>query len=103
MDTPSVVLKMAQYKDTVALEKQVGRIVRACTSNGVVVDPDNPSSAIVIDLEGIPFVLSSTIAQIVRLYKFCHKSKVPFKVINAGQSKEMFDILRLTSLFEVLE
>jgi len=86
-------LMVADHKDMTTLEKEVQRVL----------DMKKGSlDVIVVDLSGVPFVLSSAIAQIVKLFKSSKKLTSAFRVVNAGsQNYDMLKTLRLTELFEV--
>ena len=86
-----VVVLLSGYSNVDELEKKVHRIVSA------------PAVPILVDLEGITFILPSVVREIVRLYKHCKKSSVSFRLINMSpRVRETFDTLNLTKRFEEL-
>jgi len=90
------ILKIVDYNDLSKeenqerLERDIRRVI-----DGPVLD------RILIDLNKVSFILSFVISQIVRLGRYCSKNRISFRVTNAGETYEMFKMLKLTNMFEV--
>lgn len=79
------------YTDQALMETDVREIIRK-----------EKEGEIEVDLKGVSFILSSAITQIVKLYRYCKKKNMPFRVINAGKCQKTFETLNLTKLFTVV-
>jgi len=56
---------------------------------------------VVVDLEGMSFLVSVVIFQLVKIFKYCKRAGITFRIINAGSLYNTFEMLKLTELFEV--
>jgi len=84
-------LAVAGFTEISFFEKEVSRVI---------VDPK--VTGIVVDLDKVSFILSAVIAQIVKLFKHCSKTSIPFRVINmSDEVYETLDMLKLTQMFGV--
>jgi anti-anti-sigma factor len=81
---------LSEQRNQTRLEKDIQRLIDGAA-------PDS----VLVDLNKISFILSFAITQIVKLYRYCKKNKISFRVKNAGKTYEMFKSLRLTNMFEV--
>lgn len=77
--------------DTIQLEKEVQKIIQTAKEGPVIVD-----------MVGVSFLLSSSIAQVVKLYKHAKRKKWDFEVVNVGEDLYgMLEILKLTQVMKI--
>ena len=73
------------------LEQEVEKIVAKKRGN------------VTVDLNGANFLLSSAIAQVIKLYRYCKAQGTVFRVINAGECANMLRTLKFDEIFEIID
>jgi anti-anti-sigma factor len=86
----NMVIQLAVYKDPALLEREVKRLIET-----------GKNASYVVDLRDVTFLVSSSIAQIVKLFKHSSKKGIEFEVINAD--KDIYDMLETLKLTKVMK
>lgn len=89
-----MVFRVSEYsRDPDIFERVVSKIVQKPLDE-----------TLTVDLKGVSFLVSSSIAQLVKLFKYAKKQKCGFELVNVGEEiKSILDMLKLNRIFKIAD